>query len=248
MKTDGSVGTLRIGAYTARKGTSNQPISTDGGSKASNYWSSITYNSIHSTGLTKNNFTGKSGYRAYSIYDHHLLARFGTSDVQAQTVDGVAWTSANRITYHGVHDPFGLPGGAFYYWLDGFIITNSVYNVLSPTGSGTMVNTGVGCPNAAVWPVNCRVDSANGVDFGDLFIASAANGVEANGSFAGCQRLSSDFAFRVNWSTNSYFGAFHLANYTARRLRLRLSVGEWRRWCRRRKFTLNDVEHEYACT
>jgi hypothetical protein len=219
MKPNGTAGTLRIGAYMARKGTSNQPMSTDGGATASNYWSSITYNSVHSTGLTKNNFSGKAGYRAYSIYDHHLLARlmlteFGTPDVQAQTVGGVAWTGANRINYHGIYDPFGLPGGAFFYWLDGFTTVNGVYNVLSPTGAGTTINTGVSCVGSNVYPVNCRVDTANGVNFGDLFIASAANSTEANGSFADYQALYSGCAFYVYWNTNSICGAFFLYNNT----------------------------------
>jgi hypothetical protein len=217
MKTDGTAGTLRIGAYMARKGTSNQPMSTDGGSAASSYWGDISYNDLRSTGLTKNSFAGKAGYRAYSIYDHHLLARlmlteFGTSDVQAQTVDGVAWTGSNRIIYHGVHDPFGLPSSSFFYWLDGLTTVDGVYNVLNPDGSGTMVNTGVSCVGSAVYPVNCRVDTANGVNFGDLFIASAANSTKANGSFADHQYLSSGKAFNMFWGTSSYCGAFYLTS------------------------------------
>ena len=87
---------------------------------------------------------------------------------------------------------------------------NGTYQVLAANGSRTMVETGISCPNAGVWPINCRVDQANGIDFGDLFIANSSNNSENLGSFADCQYLSSGYAFGVSWDAYSNRGAFYL--------------------------------------
>ncbi len=208
---DGQPHNLQVASYIASN-KSGTPYSEDKGTAKDGYWNSISYNDMHAKGW----MTG--GARPYSIYDHHLLARlmlteFGTSDVQAQTVDGVAWTGANRINYHGIYDPFGTPSGAEYCWLDGLTMLNGTYQVMAANGSRTMVETGISCPNAGVWPVNCRVDQVNGVNFGDLFIASSSNDSENSCSFADSQYLFSGCAFDVIWNTNSYRGAFYLDNY-----------------------------------
>ncbi len=188
------------------------PFSEDNGNSYKDYWNKISYNTVHSKGW----MTG--GARPYNIYDHHFLARmmlieFGTPDVQAQTVDGVAWTGDNRISYHGIHDPFGLPNYNEFYWLDGLTTLNGTYQVLAADGSGNMVETGVSCPDTSVWPINCRVDQANGIDFGDLFIANMANSTENSGSFADSQSLSSGGAFLVYWSIGSDQGACYLNSH-----------------------------------
>lgn len=205
---DGQPHNLQVASYIASN-KSGTPYSEDKGTAADGYWNNISYNDVHAKGW----MTG--GARPYSIYDHHLLARlmlteFGTPDVQAQTVDGVAWTGANRISYHGIYDPFGTPSGAEYYWLDGLTILNGTYQALAANGSRTMVETGVSCPDDVVWPTNCRVDQVNGINFGDLFIANSSNNSENSGSFADYQILYSGCAFYVNWDTNSSQGAFYL--------------------------------------
>ena len=207
---DGQPHNLQIASYIASN-KSGTPYSEDKGTAADGYWNDISYNDVHSKGW----MTGNA--RPYSIYDHHLLARlmlteFGTPDVQAQTMDGVAWTGANRINYHGIYDPFGTPSGTEIYWLDGLTTLNGTYQVMAANGPRTMVETGVSCPNACVWPINCRVDQVNGIDFGDLFIASDSNNSEKSGSFADYQYLSSGYAFNVYWNTNSSRGAFYLNN------------------------------------
>ena len=207
---DGKPHNLQIASWIASN-KNDVPFSEDKGNSKSGYWNNISYNAVHAKGW----MTG--GARPYNIYDHHFLARmmlieFGTPDVQAQTVDGVAWTGDNRISYHGIHDPFGLPDYNEYYWLDGLTTLNGTYQVLAADGSGNMVETGVSCPKAGVWPVNCLVDQANGINFGDLFIANMANSTENSGSFADYQSLRSGYAFNVDWGTSSYRGAFYLSN------------------------------------
>ncbi len=205
---DGQPHNLQVASYIASN-KSGTPYSEDKGTLKDGYWNDITYNVVHAKGWMP------GGARPYNIYDHHFLARmmlteFGTPDVQAQTVDGVAWTGANRINYHGIYDPFGTPNFAEYYWLDGLTTLNGTYQVLVANGSRTMVETGVSCPNTGVWPTNCRVDQVKGIDFGDLFIASSSNNSESSGSFADYQRLYSGAAFYVDWSTRNNRGAFFL--------------------------------------
>ena len=205
---DGQPHNLQIASWIASN-KDDVPFSADRGNSSDGYWNNISYDDVHAKGW----MTG--GCRPYNVYDHHLLARlmlteFGTPDVQVQTVDGVAWTGANRISYHGIHDPFGLPNYNEYYWLDGLTTLNGTYQVLAADGSLSMVETGISCPNAVPWLINCRVDRVNGIDFGDLFIANMANSTENSGSFADCQGLYSGAAFSVFWGTGSDSGAFCL--------------------------------------
>ena len=206
---DGQPHNLQIASWIASN-KNDMPFSEDKGNDPDGYWNRISYNTIHGMSLP-------AGMRPYSIYDHHFLARmmlieFGTPDVQAQTVDGVAWTGDNRISYHGIHDPFGTPHYSEWYWLDGLTTLNGTYQVLAPDGSRQMIETGVTCPNADVWPVNCMADQVNGVDFGDLFIANIANSTKDFGSFADYQTLSSDKAFGAAWNNGIGHGAFCLIN------------------------------------
>ncbi len=222
---DGQPHNLQIASYLASN-KSGTPYSEDlWGNKNSIYWNNISYNDVHAKGW----MTG--GARPYNIYDHHFLARmmlieFGTPDVQVQTVDGEAWTSDvdNRINYHGIYDPFGAP--EYYdwdydetidkvrYWLDGLTTLNGTYQVLAANGSLDMIETGVSCLNATGWITNCRVDQANGINFGDLFIASDLNNSKNLGSFADAQNSSSELAFFTIWDTIamalSDYGAFYL--------------------------------------
>ncbi len=204
---DGQPHNLQIASWIASN-KNNMPFSEDKGNGPNGYWNKISYNTMH----TKGWMTG--GIRPYNIYDHHFLARmmlveFGTPDVQAQTVDGVAWTGDNRISYHGIHDPFGTPNFGKYYWLDGLTTLNGTYQVLAADGSGNMIETGIRS-NAKGWPVNCWVDQANGIDFGDLFIANAANDTENSGSFADYQDIYKGCAFYMSWNNQSRRGAFFL--------------------------------------
>ncbi len=209
---DGQPHNLQIASWIASN-KNDVPFSEDKGNAKDGYWNYINYKTMHGKGW----MTG--GARPYNIYDHHFLARmmlveFGTPDVQSQTVDGVAWTGANRISYHGIYDPFGTANDEEEYRLDGLRVVGSTYEVLAADGSRNMVNTGVSLPNTntgIVWSVNCHMDNVNGVDFGDLFIANTANNNENSGSFADYQGLSWGSCC-VSWSTSSNQGAFCLEN------------------------------------
>lgn len=207
---DGQPHNLQVASYIASN-KSDTPYSEDKGQAYSGYWNSISYNDVHAKGW----MTGWA--RPYSIYDHHFLARmmlteFGTPDVQSQTVDGVAWTGANRINYHGIYDPFGCVSGGC--WLDGLTTLNGTYQVLAANGSRDMIETGISCPDISVWPTNCRVDQTNGINFGDLFIANSSNNSENSGSFADYQYLKSGYAFYLYWNTKTRSGAFYLSNHS----------------------------------
>lgn len=210
---DGQPHNLQIAAYLTSKDNGDLPYSDDVENN-SDYWSEIMYSDVRSTALTANTIT-EGGYRAYNIYDHHFLARmmlteFGTPNVQSLTINNVAWTGANRINYHGIYDLFGKPNYDLYYWIDGLSTLEGTYQVLAATGSGQIVETDIDCINACVWPINCRTNKVNNIDFGDLFIASASNATENNGSFSDYQYLNSGKAFVAAWGTDSNQGAFCL--------------------------------------
>jgi len=210
---DGQPHNLQIASYIASKDNENLPCSADVANE-SDYWTDIEYSDVRSTALTANSIT-ENGYRAYNIYDHHFLARmmlteFGTPNVQSLTINNVAWTGTNRINYHGIYDLFGTPNYGTYCWIDGFSTIDGTYQVMSATGSGLIIETEIDCVNASVWPITCRIDKVNGIDFGDLFIASASNATENNGSFSDYQYLNSGKAFVVSWGTESNQGAFCL--------------------------------------
>ena len=202
---DGQPHNLQIASWIASNKNS-VPFSEDKGDGPDGYWNNISYNDMHAKGWMS------SGLRPYNIYDHHFLARmmlteFGTPDAKEQTVDGVIWTGANRITYHGIHDPFGLPNSAEYILLDGLTTLNGTYQVLAADGSNTMIETGILCTGG--FPVNCLVNQTNEIDFGDLFIANKFNFDKNSGSFAVYQNVNSDIAFSVCHSDNVP-GAFYL--------------------------------------
>ncbi len=201
---DGQPHPLQVASWIASN-KNNVPFSEDKGDSRNGYWDSISYNAVHAKGW----MTG--GCRPYNIYDHHFLARlmlteFGTPDIKSQMMNGVAWMDDNRTNYHGIHDLFEC------YWLDGLTMLNSTYQVLAADGSRNMVETGISCPNVSVYPVNCRMDKVNGVDFGDLFIANNANITENLGSFACRQALYLDRACVASWGISNYQGAFCLDN------------------------------------
>jgi len=220
MRTDGTPGKLQIGAYIASMGTDSLPASVDKGGTGYDLWFHVTYNQLRSLVLTKNP-VATAGWRAYSIYDHHFLARmmlteFGTGNVQTQSMNGVSLGGPNRINYHGIWDPFGLNVNNdqqhYLIMLDGFLITgsNSLY-LLDPNGSGTMIDTGVTRSYTdSGYVVRCLTQKVNGVDFGDVFIGSAFAD-HAHSTFADCQFTNSGSqASMVCWRPGTDYGAFFL--------------------------------------
>ena len=215
---DGQPHSLKIASYITSQDSEDLPCSEDVNNE-SDYWTNIEYDDVRSTALTANSIT-ENGYRAYNIYDHHFLARmmlieFGTPNVQSLTVNNVTWTGTNRINYHGIYDLFGTPNYGIYYWIDGISTIDGTYQILSNTGSGLMTETDEECINASVWPINCKINKANNIDFGDLFIANASNATENNGSFSDYQYLNSGKSFVTAWGTDSNHGAFCLLDSLA---------------------------------
>ena len=204
---DGQPHPLQVAAYDASN-KDGVPFSENSVSK--DYWRNVSYNDVHAKGWMAD------GVRPYNIYDHHFLARlmlteFGTPDIQTQIVDGIEWTGANRIVYHGMYDLFGhVDQIRKWHWLDGLTTLNGTYQVLAADGSLSMVETGVACQTDPVYPINCRIDKVNGINFGDLFIANMANNIENSGSFADKQIFHSGCAFNVYWNTSAVEGAFYL--------------------------------------
>ena len=144
-----------------------------------------TYNDIRALGWMRDNI------RPYSIYDHHFLARmmlteFGTPVVLGQTVDGVKWAGVNRLNYHGIYDPFGIPPvwrkvnnymwtDYVFLYLDGLTTHKGTYQLQAPDGSLQMVETNVPCLGSSgtniFYVKNCITTVIPGVvDFGDVFL------------------------------------------------------------------------------
>ncbi len=204
MKKDGTPGKLQISAWIASKDADGNPCSVDMGAanpnnKGNTYWNAMTYD-----GLTAAAALLGDEYRPYTIYDHHFLARmmlveFGNLNVHAQIVNDVPWDASARIDYHGIHDPMGTPNDIYIgmnIYLYGFTTDGSVYNVLATDGSGELVNTGISCNTSSTWVSNTRLDKVNGIDFGDIFIAtSKINSDKSSSSFSARQYMSANRVF-----------------------------------------------------
>ena len=86
--------------------------------------------------------------------------------------------------YHGFHNISDERAVA----IDGFTTENHTFHVLAPDGSDTMIDTGVvaliaGDNDVNYYTVNCLTQTANGVNFGDLFIKGKGNVGDEGGSF-----------------------------------------------------------------
>ncbi len=208
IKPDGTPGKLRVGKYMAtvqgdENGDSNVRIDTDN-DDVYYYFQSTSYNNLRTKALTYNT-PEENGYRAYSIYDHHFIARmilteFGNPNVyfsmqvneQTHQPTGV-WmekTSGDFGTVEANPQPSetqlmiasdyrgikSLLGESYANCLlDGLTTLNGTYQLLAADGSGTMTETGIECPQYGIWIANCRMDKVNGVDFGDVFINDGTN-------------------------------------------------------------------------
>ncbi len=210
LKANGKQGTLYVSAYYAsKKADSDLPVSVDCGYTLSDYWNYIAYNNLVSV-VNRKNVNGEMGWRPYSIYDHHLLARlmmteFGTPDVgNVMTAEQQFVTADSRRCYRGVTDPFCLTSpednSHFTCWLYGLTteknqtINKYTFQVLAGNGSGAMVDTGI--PYASdsnhFVPITCYVNDVevSGVDLGDVFIGKefVVSSPENVGMFGAQQR------------------------------------------------------------
>ena len=222
MKTGGTPGTLRIGAYETSKGTDGVPMSVDKGTvnEYDSYWyyqrsddNEFDKEDLYAAVLAKNTAAGDTSWRAYSIYDHHFLARMmlveaGTTDVHDVATanaderysagPNALFDYASRDDYRGIWEPCGGDDSIETLYLDGLNTVGGTYHVLAANGSGTVVDTGASCLNETYGfcPASCLTTTGGGVDFGDLFIAAVKSG---NGAFADVQEIKSGIeAFSAN--------------------------------------------------
>lgn len=200
IKPDGTPGKLRVCVNATRLPDevvgNTDTITTVNDDEEVVYFDNVSYNNLWEKGLSYNN-DDETGYRAYSIYDHHFLIRmmlieFGDPNIMFVEYDGV-WSARiasffggidlkekpndDQINapynYHGIKEILGNPYEQILLY--GLTTLNGTYQVLASDGSGRMVETGISCPTGGTWVVNCRLDKVNGVDFGDLFINNGEN-------------------------------------------------------------------------
>ena len=162
------------------------------------------YSDLRNKALTYNT-ADETGYRAYSIYDHHFLARMILTEFCNPNIFFFRYYDNDTHTYtdewhegiceHGgyvlpdqqpsnaqTNIPFDYHGikcilGDNYAncWLDGLTTLNGTYQLMAADGSGTMVETDIECPAYGTWVANCLMNKVNGVDFGDVFINDGTN-------------------------------------------------------------------------
>ena len=255
IKPDGTPGKLRVGAYmvTLRDNEQNEynyydtSISVD-----DTYYTlkSTRYNVLRDEALLYNT-EEENGYRAYSIYDHHFIARmilteFGDPNVMFDGLDELTYSHHGYNTpekspsdaqlqittnYHGIRSLLG--DNYAPCMLDGLTTLNGTYQLLAADGSGTMVETGVPCCNGGTWLINCYMTKVNGVDFGDVFINDGRNVVTSNyddnvdritlGSFCDFQYIKNNGAVQTLYEYEyNYSGLFMLNNSSI------TSIGCWR--------------------
>ncbi len=230
MGADGNPHPLRISKYMASKNqTTNRPQSVDKG-LSTEYWVHLSLNDMCNQCKSLNT-DNTQGYRMYTLYDHHFLARlmlteFGTPAVEKQVVDGVHWDDRTaRIVYRGVHDPFGMNfmiGRQNYVYdmiLDGVKIINGVLNVYNNTGTGVYVNTNIALSlmDNNYYPLNCMLIKGDNFDMGDLFFASQYTTAD-KASFSDMQYFDNDavMGLHTSWSTyQTDAGPFHFMTYDA---------------------------------
>ena len=200
IKPDGTPGKLRIGKYMATF-PENADTNVSASVNVDNIYydfQTSSYNDLRAKAFAYNT-TEESGYRAYSIYDHHFIARmilaeFGNPNVffyqdyrtdewyEHAGVQGIKMenppSEAQLLiskNYHGIQNLLGDSYASCLF--DGVTTLNGTYQLLAADGSGTMVETGVPCPQKGTWLTNCYMTKVNGVDFGDVFINDGRNAI-----------------------------------------------------------------------
>jgi len=199
IKPDGTPGKLRVGKY-----MTSVPEDEYGGGPSMYvqnndeyiyfYLQTTTYGDLRDKAFAYNT-DDEDGYRAYSIYDHHFIARmilteFGDPNIFFKEDSGKWYEDVSELglemdtppseaqqnipkDYHGIKC---LLGDAYASCLlDGLTTLNGTYQLLAADGSGTMVETGVPCSTKGTWMTNCYMTKVNGVDFGDVFINDGRN-------------------------------------------------------------------------
>ena len=175
-------------------------------------WTNIAYTAVDAAARTRNLGTGEqAGWRAWNIYDAHLLARlmlFEAGSADIQTILG-GTDGSMGATYHGIHDVWG--GTSYGFWIYGLTTTGSgnTIMVLDNKGNNNMVDTKIApCGNG--WPVTLLDNVGSNYDLGDIFLAKTVTSTKENGTLGDYQNLSGGCAFYANWGSSSGYGPFYL--------------------------------------
>lgn len=179
-------------------------------------WTNIAYTAVDTAARTRNVGTGEqAGWRAWNIYDAHLLARlmlFEAGSADVQTIIG-GTDGSMGATYHGIHDVWG--GTSYGFWIYGLTTTGSgnTIMVLDNKGNNNMVDTKIApCGNG--WPVTLLDNVGSNYDLGDIFLAKSVTSTESSGSLGDGQYLGGGYAFCAYWGSSSNCGPFCLDLYT----------------------------------
>ena len=170
----------------------------------------------------------EAGFHMENIYEHHLIARlmlieYGSSDLQTLLTGSDSGTDAK---YHGIEMVWG--GASYGEWFDGIdtLGTNSAVRIFKNDGSQTYVDTGI-APCGSGWLKDVLHNKGTNYDLGDVFLASAVDGTQANGSFGDYQWFYGGCVFSSSWGGTANYGPFYLAyrstSYTGGALGFRLA-------------------------
>ena len=194
---------IQVSAYIASKDSSGRAASVAGATP----WTGITYNAIYAAAKTRNTGaagTEQYGWRAYNIYDHHLLARlmlFEAGSADIQTIIG-GTDGSMGVTYHGINDVWGGTScGFFIYGLE-TPNSGSTIMILDNKGTNTMVDTKiVPCGNG--YPVTLLSDTGSDYDLGDVFLAKTVTKTASACSLGDYQSFSWGYVFCSGYGSSS---------------------------------------------
>ena len=203
---------VQLSAYIASKDSSGKAASIANATP----WTNIAYTAVDAAARTRNVGTGEqAGWRAWNIYDAHLLARlmlFEAGSADIQTILG-GTDGSMGVTYHGIHDVWG--GTSYGFWIYGLTTTGSgnTIMVLDNKGNNSMVDTQI-APCGSGWLVTLLDNVGSNYDLGDLFLAKSVTSTESSGSLGDYQYLSGGCAFCTFWGSSSNYGPFYLDDST----------------------------------
>ena len=205
---------VQLSSYIASKDSSGKAASIAGATP----WTSIAYTAIDAAAKTRNTGTGEqAGWRAWNIYDHHLLARlmlFEAGSADIQTIIG-GTDGSMGVTYHGIHDVWGGTSSQFIIYGLTTIGSGGTIKILDNKGKNTMIDTKI-TPCGGGWPVELLYNTGDGYDLGDVFIAKTATNTEASGSIGDYQLLSDQHAFTtLDGTSGGPLGFMHVSTENA---------------------------------
>lgn len=203
---------IQLSSYIASKDSSGKAASIANATP----WTNIAYTAVDAAARTRNVGTGEqAGWRAWNIYDAHLLARlmlFEAGSADIQTILG-GTNGSIGVTYHGIHDVWG--GTSCGFWIYGLTTTGSgnAIMVLDNKGNNSMVDTKI-APCGSGWAATLLDNVGSNYDLGDLFLAKSVTSTESSGSLGDYQYLGGGYAFYAYWGSSSNYGPFYLNDDT----------------------------------